>query len=69
MELERQPSDNNEMSPAAKIAVGALALWAGLTLIQWVVLSAFRFVRFGLIVAVAVAVIALVVGGSSSDRR
>ena len=69
MELERQPSDNNEMSPASKIAVGALVLWAGLTVIQWIVLSAFRFVRFGLMVAVAVAVIALVLGGSSSDRR
>lgn len=68
MDLERR----NASSPpsglpfAAKIAIGALALWAGLSLLQWFIASALSFARFGLIVVIVVSVFGWAVSAKGS---
>ena len=59
MDLERrtsEPARSSGVPLPAKIALGALALWGTLTIVQWVIFSALRFIRFGLFVVVVVAV-------------
>ena len=40
---------------AAKIAVGALALWGTFTVLDWLISSALRLIRFGLFVVIVIA--------------
>lgn len=60
MELDRRtsgPAPSGGLSFPAKVAIGALAVWGTLTLAQWFILSALRFVRFGLFVVIVIAVL------------
>jgi len=52
---------------AAKIAVGALALWGTFTVLDWFISSALRLIRFGLFVVVAIALLGWAV--SAKGRR
>lgn len=57
MDLERQNTSppSSGVPFAAKVAIGALVVWAGLSLLQWFIASALSFARFGLIVVIVVA--------------
>ena len=57
MELDRQnPEPPSPGLPfPAKIALGALAVWGVLTLVQWFIASAMRFVSTALFVVIVVA--------------
>ena len=50
-----EPARNQGVPLPAKVAVGALAVWAGITLLQWVISGALQFIRLGLTVVIIVA--------------
>ena len=52
---------------AAKIAVGALALWGTFTVLDWFISSALRLIRFGLFVVIVIALFGWAV--SAKGRR
>ena len=52
---------------AAKIAVGALALWGTFTALDWFISSALRLIRFGLFVVIFIALFGWAV--SAKGRR
>ena len=59
MDLDRRasgPAPSGGLSFPAKVALGGLALFGVITVVQWVILSALRFIQFGLFVAVVVAI-------------
>ena len=69
MDLERRTSDparSSGLPLPAKIALGGLAIWGALTLVQWVIFSALRFIRFGLFVVIVVALAGWVVSAKAS---
>ncbi|MEO0492264.1 MAG: hypothetical protein AAF081_02485 [Actinomycetota bacterium] len=57
MDLDRQRAQPPApgLPLGAKIAIGALALWGGFTVLGWFISSALRFIRFGLFVVIVVA--------------
>ena len=60
MDLERRNSDpapSGRLPLPAKIALGGLALFGAVTLVQWVLVSTLRFIRFGLFVVIVIALI------------
>ncbi len=52
---------------AAKIAIGALALWGTFTALDWFISSALRLIRFGLFVVIVIALFGWAV--SAKGRR
>tara|TARA_S200000501_G_C20485985_1_gene596041 strand:+ start:134 stop:343 length:210 start_codon:yes stop_codon:yes gene_type:complete len=69
MDFDRQ--DAHPSTPrlpfAAKMAVGALALWGTFTVLDWFISSALRLIRFGLFVVIVIALFAWAV--SAKGRR
>ena len=63
---DAQPS-SPRLPFAAKIAVGALALWGTFTVLDWVISSALRLIRFGLFVVIVIALFGWAV--SAKGRR
>lgn len=69
MDLERrtsEPAPTGGLPLPAKIALGGLAIWGTLTVVQWVIFSALRFIRFGLFVVIVVALGSWVLSAKSS---
>ena len=69
MDIERRTSDparRGGLPLPAKIALGGLAIWGALTLVQWVIFSALRFIRFGLFVVIVVALAGWVVSAKAN---
>ncbi|HAB57855.1 MAG: hypothetical protein CL433_06865 [Acidimicrobiaceae bacterium] len=52
---------------AAKVALGALALWGLFTVLDWFISSALQLIRFGLFVVIVIALFAWAV--SAKGRR
>jgi len=50
----------------AKIALGGLALFGAVTLVQWVLVSTLRFIRFGLFVVIVIALIGWAINAKAS---
>jgi hypothetical protein len=70
MDLERrtsEPARSGGLPFPAKVALGALVVWGGVTVLQWAIFSALRFIRFGLFVVIVVALAAWVVS-AKGDR-
>jgi len=63
---DAQPS-SPRLPLAAKIAVGALALWGTFTVLDWFISSALRLIRFGLFVVIVIALFGWAV--SAKGRR
>ena len=59
MDLERRTDDSASggLSFPAKVALGGIALLGAVIVVQWVLLSALRFIRFGLFIVIVIAVI------------
>ncbi len=69
MDLERRssgPAPAGGLPLPAKIALGGLALFGAVTLLQWVILGALRFIRFGLFVLVVVALVGWAVSAKAN---
>lgn len=69
MDLERRTSDpapSGGLPFPAKIALGGLALFGAITLLQWVIFSALRFIRFGLFLVVVIALVGWAVSSKAS---
>jgi hypothetical protein len=68
VEIERQqPSPKRQgVSVPARLAIGALAIFGAVTMIQWAIGTLIGTVKFALVVVVVVAVGAWVVSAKSS---
>lgn len=68
MEIERQPTPpaRRGISMPARLALGALAIFGAVTMVQWVIGAVLGIIKFALVVVVVVAVGAWVVGAKGS---
>ena len=68
VELERTDRSPRPrgMSLPARVAVGALAVFVAITLVQWALSAILAVVKFGLVVAVIIAVGVWVISAKSS---
>lgn len=69
MDFDRQDAQPSapRLPFAAKVAVGALALWGTFTVLDWFISSALQLIRFGLFVVIVIALFAWAV--SAKGRR
>ncbi|MEM9467891.1 MAG: hypothetical protein AAGA90_21140 [Actinomycetota bacterium] len=69
MDLERrtsEPARSSGLPFPAKIALGGLAVWGAINLLQWVVFSALRFIQLGLFIVIIVSVAGWVLSSKAS---
>ena len=68
MDIERRTSDQDPggLPFPAKVALGGLAVFGAITLVQWVFFSALQFIRFGLFVVIALALFGWAVSSKGS---
>lgn len=68
MDLDRQRAQPPApgLPFAAKIAIGAVALWGTFTVLGWFISSALRFIRFGLFVVIVIALFGWAVSAKGS---
>ncbi len=68
MEIERQQNSPapRGISMPARVALGALAIFGAITLVQWVIGALIGVVKFALVVVVAVAVAVWIIGAKGS---
>ncbi|MEM9203463.1 MAG: hypothetical protein AAGC53_17590 [Actinomycetota bacterium] len=69
MELDRRTSDSSGgggLALPAKIAIGGLALFGAISVLQWIIAGALRFIQIGIVLVVVMALAGWVVSAKAN---